>query len=97
MFGLLKENMTNMKNLITLFFGLLCMSSFAAEAIVDSRFGTDSVQCVRNRSIYREFVKQKNYDDAIQPWSWAYANCPQSSKNIFIRNYPICYKLFLYN
>ena len=76
--------MIKMKNLIALFFGLLCMSSFAEEVIVASKFGEDSIQCVRNRSIYREFVKQKNYDDAIQPWSWAYTNCPQSSKNIFV-------------
>ena len=31
----------------------------SANPIADSKFGSDSVQCVTNISLYREYVKQK--------------------------------------
>jgi len=44
----------------------------------------DSVNCVRSLSLYAEFAKQKNYDDAVEGWRYVYANCPASSKNIYL-------------
>lgn len=44
----------------------------------------DSIQCVQNLSLYIEFFKQKNYQDAIAPWRWLIANCPKSSKKMYI-------------
>ena len=70
-----------------LFFAVCCLfttSVYAGSNLSDGKFGPDSIECIKNRSVYREFVKQKNYDDAEKPWRWAYANCPASSKNIFI-------------
>ena len=58
--------------------------SLNANTINDSKFGNDSIACITNISLYREFVKQKNYNDAIQPWRKAYADCPRASKNIYI-------------
>ncbi|MFH1319878.1 MAG: hypothetical protein ABII90_04390 [Bacteroidota bacterium] len=43
----------------------------------------DSVKCVQNLSLYIEFYKQKNYQDAITPWNWLIANCPKSSKKMY--------------
>jgi tetratricopeptide (TPR) repeat protein len=56
------------------------------------KYGDDSLTCLRNLSLYREFYKQwkaSNYtslavNDAITPWRWVYANCPQSSQNAYI-------------
>jgi len=59
-----------------------------------SKYGEDSVSCVRNTSLYREFVKQKNYEDAISPWRLVYTLCPISSKNIYIDGIKI-YKGFI--
>ena len=56
----------------------------SANPISDSKFGSDSVQCVTNISLYREYVKQKNYDDALTPWRKAYQICPKATKNIYI-------------
>ena len=56
----------------------------SANPIADSKFGSDSVQCVTNISLYREYVKQKNYDDALTPWRKAYELCPKATKNIYI-------------
>jgi tetratricopeptide (TPR) repeat protein len=56
------------------------------------KFGDDSLTCLRNLSLYKEFYKQwkaSNYtspavNDAIKPWRWVYANCPQASQNAYI-------------
>lgn len=63
---------------------LITSSSLDASAISDRKFGEDSIACITNISLYREFVKQRNYSDAIQPWRDAYTSCPKASKNIYI-------------
>ncbi len=42
----------------------------------DQKWGPDSVKTIQNISVYREFFKQKNYDAAIEPWRYVYANAP---------------------
>jgi hypothetical protein len=51
-----------------------------------SRFGkgADSIACLRNTSLYREYVKQKNYGDAVKFWRRAFRDCPLSSKNLYL-------------
>ena len=53
------------------------------DANAQSKFGADSVACIENRSLYYQSYKQKNYADALSPWSWAFRNCPRSAENIF--------------
>ncbi|MCF8302834.1 MAG: hypothetical protein K9I94_06115 [Bacteroidales bacterium] len=48
------------------------------------KYGEDSVKCVMNLSLYREFAKQDNYADALDPWRWVFKHCPVSSQNIYI-------------
>ncbi len=47
------------------------------------KYGSDSVECVSNLSLYREVFKQKNYKEAYPAWKWVKENCPMSSKYIF--------------
>lgn len=49
-----------------------------------SKFGNDSIECLKQSSLYREFIKQKNYHDAFPHWKWTYSNCPKSSRNIYL-------------
>lgn len=57
-----------------------------------SRYGDDSVTCVINFSLYREFLKQWRASDytnrmiyeIIKPWRWVFKNCPLASENIYI-------------
>jgi len=57
-----------------------------------SKYGKDSVTCVMNLSLYREFYKQwksskyKNsaINDAIVSWRKVYASCPRASQNIYV-------------
>ena len=46
--------------------------------------GDDSIRCIKNLSLYREYVKHNNFTDAIGAWRIVYAECPQSTKNIYI-------------
>jgi len=48
------------------------------------KYGKDSAQCVMHLSLYREFYKQKNFDDAIPHWRWVFQNCPLASQNLYI-------------
>lgn len=45
--------------------------------------GEDSIQCIRNYSLYSEYYKQKNYDDALPYWRLVFNDCPKVSKNIY--------------
>lgn len=55
--------------------------SFAPD---EPKYGNDSVTCVRNLSIYREFYRQRNFTDALEPWRWVFFNCPLSSQNMYL-------------
>lgn len=49
-----------------------------------SKYGNDSVKCVRNLSLYKEFEKQQSYQDALRPWKYCFENCPVSTKNLYL-------------
>ncbi len=48
------------------------------------KYGTDSVSCMMHTSLYREYFKQKNFNDALPHWRWVFNNCPLASQNIYI-------------
>jgi len=56
------------------------------------KYGTDSVSCVENLSLYRESFKQwkqSKYkspaiDHAFKYWHYVFENCPKSSQNIYV-------------
>ncbi len=56
------------------------------------KYGQDSVSCVINISLYREFLKQwkaSDYNspvikDIITPWRWVFQNCPMASENTYV-------------
>ena len=60
---------------------LIALFSFTASA---QKYGADSVKCVQNLSLYRDYYKQKIYDDAFKFWSIAYKICPASSEKMYV-------------
>ncbi|MBF90683.1 MAG: hypothetical protein CMP75_02840 [Flavobacteriales bacterium] len=95
--GLFKENMINKMIIKLKSFLIISALFFTADVFAsDGKYGADSVQCVQNLSVYREFVKQKNYADAVTPWRWVFVNCPKASKNIYIDG-PKLYKFQIKN
>lgn len=54
----------------------------------DPKYGQDSasrMECVKNISLYSEFYKQRNYNDAVKPWRKVFNSCPKASKNTYLR------------
>ena len=51
-----------------------------------TRFGSgkDSIRCLKNLSLYVEFYKQNNFEDAVEPWTIVYNECPRAGKNIYL-------------
>lgn len=76
----------------------LFMSKVYSQRGVDdgSKFGhgEDSIRCLRNISLYREYARQKLYKDALPYWKLAFAECPKASKNIYIDGVKM-YKYFI--
>lgn len=60
---------------------ILILSSLEISA--QSKYGKDEQACKENVSVFREYCKQKNYEDALNPWRWAYTNCPASYATIY--------------
>ena len=58
----------------------------AADALLDEEKGlwgateADSLEAVKNYSLYREFYKQGSYEDALPYWRYIYKNIPAARK-----------------
>ena len=68
-----------MKKLIIVF--LLASGILGGNAFAQGKYGTgpDSTKCLNNLSFYREYLKAKDYESAIQPWRNAYKYCPATA------------------
>lgn len=84
-----------MKLKFVLFIGILVVAFLGNKVIAQetsSKYGTDSVKCVMNNSLYYEFYKQwkssdyenASWKDAVNPWRWVFNNCPESTINIYL-------------
>ena len=64
----------------------------ATEADKYGKYGPDSITCVMNISLYREFYKQwkssgyknQTINDAVPSWRWVFKNCPKGTQNTYI-------------
>ncbi|MGI8892933.1 MAG: hypothetical protein ACR2GN_05675 [Bacteroidia bacterium] len=50
----------------------------------ESVFGSDSVSCMQNLSLYREYFKQDNFADAYQYWLLVMTDCPKARKQTYL-------------
>ncbi|SMO66645.1 Tetratricopeptide repeat-containing protein [Saccharicrinis carchari] len=65
---------------------LLGVPAIAQKGVEDgSRYGhgEDSIRCLKNLSLFTEYVKQKSFADAIPSWEIVYNECPLSSSRIY--------------
>ncbi len=78
------------KKITILLFAVLATGSMFAQNVKpheNPKYGVDSaarMQCITNMSLYKEFYKQQNFNDALGPWRSVYDNCPEASKNTYI-------------
>ena len=52
----------------------------SSKVSAQSKFGADSVECIKYLSYYTEYYKQKNYDAALPNWRQAYKYCPPTAR-----------------
>ena len=70
-----------MKKMVTMLFALSLSATavFAQKGVEDgSRFGhgQDSLNCLKNISVYTEYVKTNNFKDAFTPWKAVFDEAP---------------------
>lgn len=73
--------------LTTLFLTLTIGFVFGQKGFEDGSkhgHGEDSVRCIMNLSLYREYVKQDNFELAKSSWAIVYSECPKASLYIYI-------------
>lgn len=58
--------------------------------------GEDSIRALQNLSMYKQFYRQKSYNDAIKPWRIVFNEAPKISKNMYIHGVNM-YKIFFKN
>jgi len=79
-----KFNIMKMKLLGTAFFMMLFLFNANVTVNAQEKYGKDSVECVKNLSLFGVYSKQESYDDALKHWRYCFNNCPSSSKALYI-------------
>lgn len=69
---------------ISLLFALPAISQKGIEDGSKYGKGKDSINCIKNLSLYKEFFKHNNYRDAIGPWREVFGKCPASSEKMYV-------------
>lgn len=73
--------------LMAAFSFLMVLPGIAQKGMEDgSKYGKgqDSINCIKNLSLYREFFKHNNYKDAVGPWRKVFGECPASSERMYV-------------
>lgn len=69
------------RNLLTLLAIFLFLSGYAQTSV--SRSEDDSLECLKNYSLYSLSLKKKMYSYALEPWRKMFENCPDISTRIY--------------
>ena len=76
----------------------IAMMFAGTEVFAQSKYGADSAECIKYLSYYKEYYKQKAYDEATPSWRKAYQLCPATaSQNLFIEGSTIVKRLIQKN
>ena len=67
-----------MKKVLLILLAVLIGGS-GATLSAQGKYGADSANCIKYLSYYKEYYKQKNYDDALPNWRKAYSICPPTA------------------
>ena len=82
---------------ITLMIALVSLLTLGTKDVNAQRFGNtpqDSVECLMNNSLYKEFYKQKAYADAYEPWKKVLEICPKYHINTYLQGYNILVNMY---
>ena len=63
----------------------IAMIVLGNDLFAQGKYGADSAECIKYLSYYKEYYKQKNYDEAMPHWRKAYSLCPPTaSQNLLL-------------
>jgi len=65
------------------FFIMLFLLSNNTKAQVE-KYGKDSIESVKNLSLFSVYFKQKSYDDALKPWRYCFKEAPAIHLAIYV-------------
>lgn len=82
-----------------LFVVIAAVALFASVNVsAQGKWGADSAECIKYMSYYKEYFKQKSYDEATPNWRQAYKLCPATaSQNMLIEGATIIKRLIAKN
>lgn len=83
-----------MKKFFVLAFGICLFTGVVNAQTLDSKYGIDSAKTIEQASIYSEFVKQKNYKDALPSWRYVFNNAPRFQLNTYVRGEDIMMNMY---
>ena len=65
---------------------VLAFCAFAAVTGLSAqgKYGADSAECIKYLSYYKEYFKQKSYDEALPNWRKAYKICPPTANQTML-------------
>ena len=74
-----------MKRITLVIVSLAALALCGQDVFAQGKWGADSAECIKYMSYYKEYYKQKAYDEALPNWRKAYSLCPaSSSQNMLI-------------
>ena len=62
----------------------MLMICFAVDSSAQGKYGKDSAECITYLSYYKEYFKQKNYDQALPNWRKAFKVCPPTANQTML-------------
>ena len=62
----------------------LVMMFAGQNVFAQGKYGADSANCIKFLSYYKEYYKQKSYDDALRNWRKAYEACPPTANQTML-------------
>ena len=63
---------------------LTLMLALPCSLFAQGKYGKDSAECIKYLSYYKEYYKQKAYDDALPNWRKAYSICPATANQTML-------------
>ena len=64
---------------------ILTMALMAAFAVAFAQDDAKRDECLKNASLFTEFCKTGDYASAVEPWESVYRDCPDLTRNIYLR------------
>ena len=76
----------------------LVMTLGSTSAFAQGKYGADSANCIKYLSFYKEYFKQKSYDEALPNWREAFKRCPPTAnQNMLVDGTVLMRKLIKQN